>query len=266
MAGGEVDGEAGEVNTVAAEGGAAVVELPDPPRPATPRVRRRAWTEPRVRLWWLAAAAVLAAGVYFLATRYYNWRRDLNVIRNGTEVQAFVYSAEGFPIPGRRRPPTVVVELHYDVGGKTYKVEGYLRGRTESFVIQSYVPIRVDPADPARWTARTEPVPLTMELLSGLMLLPPALLFGAVAWWRRARLLKLWRDGHAIEAVAMESRQTALAPRSRFVRCAPLDGADRRVFGVYVPDGAGRVAEGDSVWLVADPAGTRRAVSLSWLA
>jgi len=209
---------------------------------------------------------VLAASLYFLATRYYTWRRDLHVIRNGVEVQAYVYSAEGMPIPGRRRPPSVVVVLHYEVGGKKYEAEGYLRGRTESFIIQSYVPIRVDPDDPARWTARTEPVPLGMELLGGWMLLPPALAFAAVAWWRRGRVLRLWRDGQLVAAVVMESRQTSLAPRSRFARCAPLDESDRRVFGVYVPDRAGRVAEGDAVWLIADAGENRRAVAVPWLA
>jgi hypothetical protein len=238
---------------------------PATPRHVTPGVRRRSWTEPRVRLWWLAAAAVLAASVYFLASRYYTWRKDLHVIRHGVEVQAFVYSAEGMPIPGRRRPPSVVVVLHYEVGGTKYEVEGYLRGRTESFIIQEHVPIRVDPDEPTHWTARTEPVPLRMELLSGLMLLPPALAFGAVAWWRRWGLLRLWREGQALPALVMESRQTALAPRSRFARCAPLDESDKRVFGVYVPDKAGRVAEGDAVWIVAESGEKRRAVAVAWL-
>jgi hypothetical protein len=243
----------------------AAALLPDPPRPVTAEVRRRAWAEPRVRLWWLVAGAVLAASVYFLGSRYYTWRQDLNVIRRGTEVQAFVYSAEGMPIPGRRRPPSVVVELQYEVGGKKYHVEGYLRGRTESFIIQTYVPIRVDPGDPTKWTARTEPESLWMQLLSGLMLLPPAAAFAAVAGWKRARVTRLWREGRAVDAVVMEARQTALAPRSRFVRCAPAEGEDRRVFDVYVPDRAGRVAEGDSVWVLADPGGKRRAVALPWL-
>ena len=81
----------------------------------------------------------------------------------------------------------------------------------------------------------------------------------------KKRVLRLWRHGRALEAVVMESRQTALAPRSRFVRCAPVEQGDKRVFGVYVPDRAGRASEGDAVWLLADPAGKRDAVSLPWL-
>jgi hypothetical protein len=239
--------------------------LPQPPRPLTPRVRRHSWTEPGVRSWWLVASAVTLATLYFLASGYYTWWRDVRLIRSGREVSAFIYAADGYPIPGRHRPVSSPVELHYEVDGKKYEVEGFLRGRTEPFVVQTYVPIRVDPADPSQWTARTHPDALWPEMLGGLMLLPAVPILAAVVFLRWARVLRLWRNGRAVEAVVLESSQTALAPRSRFVRCAPADPSDKRIVGVYVPDRAGRLAPGDTLWLLTDPAGGSRAAAALWL-
>jgi hypothetical protein len=253
------DGQAGE------EAAAPLAALPDPPRPLTPRVRRHSWTEPHARSWGLVASVVTLVTLYFLGAGYYAWWRDVKLIREGREVSAFIYAAEGYPIPGRHRPPTAPVELHYEVDGRKYEVEGFLRGRTEPFVVQTYVPIHVDPDDPTRWTARTRPDAVWPEMLGGLILLPAVPILAAVAWFRRARVLRLWRDGRAVEAVVLESHQTALAPRSRFLRCAPADPSDSRVIGVYVPDRAGRLAPGDSLWLLTDPAGGSRAAAALWL-
>jgi hypothetical protein len=244
---------------------AELAALPDPPRAVTPRVRRHGWTEPRVRSWWLVASAVTLVALYLVGSGYAVWRRDVNLINQGREDSAWIYAADGIPIPGRHRPPTAPVTLRYEVDGKKYEVDGYLRGRTEPFVIQTYVPIRVDPDDPEHWTARSKPDALWPEMLGGLILLPVVPILAAVVFWQRARVLKLWRAGRAVEAVVLESRQTALAPRSRFLRCAPTDPSDKRVIGVYVPDRAGRLAPGDTLWILTDPAGGSRAAAALWL-
>lgn len=259
----QVQPDSGADEELAAQ--AELEALPDPPRPVTPRVRRHSWTEPRVRSWWLVASVVTLFTLYFLGSGFYDWRRDVGLIEHGREVSAFIYAADGYPIPGRHRPPTSPVELHYEVDGKKYEVEGFLRGRTEPFVIQTYVPIRVDPKDPSRWTARTRPDALWPEILGGIILLPAVPILAAVVFWQRARVLKLWRAGRAVESVVLESRQTAMAPRSRFLRCAPTDPSDKRVIGVFVPDRAGRLAPGDTLWILTDPAGGSRAASALWL-
>jgi hypothetical protein len=213
----------------------------------------------------VAAAGVLLVSLYFLTSRYLKWREDMVLIRDGQLIQAYVYSADGYPIAGRRRPPTSPVELHYEVGGKKYQVQGYLTGRKESFVIQSNVPIRIDPGDPARFTAREEPTSLMLQLVGGLILLPFAVLLALVAVVQRVRLLKLWRTGRTLDAIALDARHTALAPRSWLVRCAPADADDKRVLSVYVPERAQRPARGESLWLVADAGGAPRAVAAQWL-
>ena len=246
-------------------GPAASPAPPEPPRPLTPRARRGAWTEPRVRLWWLSAAAVAAAGLTLLATRYLQWRNDSRLVREGRVVQAFIFASDYFPVPGRRRPPNSVATLRYEVDGKEYEVHGLLEGRKEFYVTHTYIPIRVDPADPGRWTARALPDPLWFRLIGGAMLLPVAALAALVALLKRASLLRLWRGGPAVEAVVIDSRHTAIAPRSRFVRCAAVDPGDKLVRGVHVPQHAAAVGPGDPLWLVADPRGGSRAVAASWM-
>ena len=251
-----------------AAGGATAVPapgLPEPPRPLTARARRGAWTEPRVRLWWLAAAAVAATALGLLAVRYLQWRADTRLVREGRVVEAFIYASEGFPVPGRNRPPSSHVTLRYTVDGKDYEVVGYLEGRKEFYVTHTYVPIRVAPDDPLRWTARTEPDPLWFRLIGGMILLPVPVVLALVALLKRAGLLRLWRNGRLVEAVVIDSRHTALAPRARFVRCAAVDVGDKLVRGVHVPRHAADVTRGDVVWLVADPRGGPRAVAVSWM-
>lgn len=240
-------------------------ELPEPPRPLTGRARRGSWTEPRVRLWWLMAAAVAATGLALLATRYLQWRSDTRLVREGMIVQAFIWASDGFPVPGRNRPPSSQVTLRYNVGGRDYEVVGYLEGRKEFYVTHTHVPIRVDPDEPSRWTARADPDPLWFRLLGGMMLLPAAVIFALVALLKRASMLRLWRNGRLVETVVIDSRHTALAPRSRFVRCAAIDPQDKLVRGVHVPRRAADVVPGDAVWLVADPRGGSRAVAVSWM-
>jgi hypothetical protein len=238
---------------------------PEPPRPVTPRARSGSWTEPRVRAWWLAAAGVLIVCLYFLTSRYLQWRKDMVLIRDGQPIEAYVYSADGYPIPGRRRPPTSPVELHYEVGGKKYQVQGYLTGRKDSFVVHTNVPIRVDPDNPARFTAREEPTSLTLQLVGGLILLPFTALLAIVAFVQRARLLALWRNGRTLDAIVLDARHTALAPRSWLVRCAPADPEDKRVLSVYVPGRAQPPARGEGLWLVADTGGKPHAVASGWM-
>ena len=144
-----------------------VETLPPPPRPLTPRVRRRAWAEPHVRFWWLAAAALVAAGVYMFIVNYVAWRREAWLIRNGTLVQAKLERSGGEVLAGRPVEPEQGVLLSFDWNGRKHETWGTLRGRAPKVIIltKSTVAIRVDPADPDRWTYRKEPPSLAADLL-----------------------------------------------------------------------------------------------------
>jgi hypothetical protein len=82
---------------------------------------------------------------------------------------------------------------------------------------------------------------------------------------QRSRTVRVWRDGEARRAIVVESHQTALAPRSRLVRCTPADEGDNRVVQVYVPAGAAAdLQAGDELWLLFPPAGRGRPVAAAW--
>jgi len=248
----------------APEPAAAPPAAPDyPPRPITPRVRRRAWAEPRVRAIATAAAAALLVSAYFIASRYVEWRREAWLVTQGTRVDAVVTEAGGILLANKIVPPETPVTLEYEVGGHKYTLQGTLKGRKEHIVTGGRVPIRVDPADPRTWTSLAAPRPLRMELLGGVIVLPFAVLLGLVAWALQRRVLRLWRDGDGTAAVVIDSRHTAVAPRTHLVRCTPVDGADNRLLEAYLPRGASRPQQGDALWLITKP-GWAGAVAASW--
>lgn len=235
------------------------------PRPVTGRVRRRAWTEPHVRFWLLLTAAlfVICASVAFREVS--GWRREVWLIRHGRLVEAEVTSAGGLGSRWQRLPPDSVVTIQYDVDGKKYTQGGYLHGRKDYIQVRGMVPIRVDPADPDVWTARTEPTVLAQQLTGAAVVVPVLGVLVVVTLLRRAKALRTWRDGRPVPALVVESRQTAVAPKSRFVRCTPADRSDNRIVGVYVPQWAAReLRPGDALWLVFPPGGRGRPVAASW--
>jgi len=244
---------------------ATAASLPASPRPVTPRVRRRAWTEPHVRFWWVLTLALFLIGAYVCAREWLNWSRDVRLIRSGRIVDATIITASGLSSPWQVLPPDVIVTIQYEVDGKVYDKTGYLGGRKDFIRVRSTVPIRVDPADSDQWTARTEPASLVQQLTGAFVVLPAFLVMAAVSLWQRARTLRMWREGEARRAIVVESRQTALAPRSRLVRCTPADRGDNRVVQVFVPAAAAAAMDpGTELWLLVPPGRRGRPVAAAW--
>ena len=239
--------------------------LPDPPRPLTPHVRRRLWAEPHVRFWWVLTLVVLGIGLYVGGRQWLVWSREVRLIRSGRVVEAEIMTAAGLSSRWQQLPPDSVVTLRYEVDGKVYDKLGFLKGRTEFIRVRSKVPIRVDPADPDLWTARAAPASLVQELTGAIVVLPVFVALAVVSLLQHARLRRVWREGESARAIVVESRQTALAPRSRLVRCTPADSGDRRVVEVYVPAGAAAALQpGEEMWLLFPPGGRGRPVAAAW--
>ena len=238
---------------------------PEVPRPVTPRVRRRAWSEPHVRFWWLLTAAMFVIGVYVCGREFVLWSREARLVREGRLVEAEIIRAGGLSSRWQRLPPDTVVSLQYEVDGKQYAQDGYLKGRKDYIQVRGKVPIRVDPTDPNLWTARTEPPVLSQQLTGAAIVLPALVVLAIVSVLRRSMTMRTWRRGQATVALTVESRQTALAPRSRLVRCTPADRGDNRVVSVYVPQHAAReLRPGDLLWLIYPPGGRGRPVAAAW--
>jgi hypothetical protein len=249
----------------AGEGSSAVA----PPQPPRPGGAFASWTEPRVRFWWLMALGIFLIGAYVAGREVVLWRHEVDLIRNGTPVEAEVRRANGYSSPGKQLPADAVVDLRYFIDGKQYDKTGYLRGRTEHIAVRKPVPIRVNPKDPEDWTGAVEPAVLWQQLTGALVALPVFLVLALVALLRQRSALRAWRDGEARAALVVAARHAALAPKSRLVRCTPAGGEDNRVVDVYVPTlphGA-EVKPGDTLWVVYPPgraAGGARPYAAAW--
>ncbi len=232
-----------------------------PPRPLTPQARRRCWTEPRVRFWWLAGMGLLLAVGYFGTLQTHEWWRRAWLANHGTRVEATLLDPERVLLPGKLMMADVMVLLQFDWKGQPHSATTVLEGRTQPIIIGSKLPLLVDPDNPDNWTWHTEAPSLARELLAAWLLLPVVPLFLLVGWIIRGSLLRCWKNAEARPALVLETSQSALAPLSRAVRCTLLDNRDRRVFTVFVPSSVARFNKGDAIWLLVPSA--RSSVALA---
>jgi hypothetical protein len=219
-----------------------------------------------VRFWWIAGLVLVAAAVYLLITRTIAWHQNSRLSVSGTPMQAKVLQAEESVAPGKTVAGDKPVRLRYEFNGKTYDVSApYLDGRrSEQFlIVGSDIPIRVDPADPTRWTARESPAPLGPELIGGFITLGIGAAVFLFGYWLGARVFRTYRTAKAAVAMVLDSRHTALSPGAWAVRCSPVDEGDDRVFEVFMPARAD-VREGAVLWILLPETG--RPVAAGWFA
>src|SRR5947207_2245628 len=132
-----------------------------PSRLITPFVRRRAWSDPRVRSIWLTAAVLTLIAAYLAIVQYRDWSRLNQAISSGVVVQAKIEAVEGDGRPGRSVSPGAPVILLYDYNGRHFRKDGTLAGLPNfsgntAVVVGQVVPLHIDPADPDNWAARPD--------------------------------------------------------------------------------------------------------------
>jgi hypothetical protein len=238
--------------------------LPAPPRPLTPRIRRRAWSEPNVRFRWIFALIVLLGGIWFGISGLRTWLSDKSLLLIPT-INATIKEAGSDTHPGRPVPVGVGVLVEWKKDGQPIQAWGSLSGYTSAVPpnIGEEVPIHVDPADPNHWTARNEPPSLMTNLFAAFACIVFALLACLAAWSRRRSVLRIWRDAPVAEADVMEWQHTPLAPRSRSAKCTLAD--DARIFHVIVPAAAAEKSKGTGVLQVLVPQQGQR-MAVDWFA
>jgi hypothetical protein len=247
----------------------------DAPRDVSGQVSRRAWTEPRVRLFWLLALGVLLVTLYLLVVHVASWSGEQRLFKSGTQVNAIVIRAQSdihdITLPDKTMPPDTLCTIRFDWNGKPYEpASDYLAEhmeRGEHIITGRPFPVRVDPTDPEKWTDRTEPPPFFSRKLIGVMIGTPIVLLLLVAAFVKHRgVLEVWRNGRATQAVVLGTGQTPVAPRARAARCTAISGGadDKRVFTVYLPVGAGRIENGDVLWVIRPANKPEPAYAAAW--
>jgi hypothetical protein len=233
-------------------------DLPIPPRAVTPLVRRRSWTEPSVRFWWLASLVLLIIGVWFFLTQAREYQRERWLISNGTPVNAIIADANGDSRVGAKFPPGTECTLRFSFGGQNISVSGML----DTFITNGQtVVLHVNPADPTEWTFRSQADPLNSRLSAGAVIAVAVLATGATALWLRRRVLRVWRDAAAIAYTVVDTRHSALAPLSHAVRCTMLTGRNTRLLTVYLPGKLPRPSSGEILWLLHPPSRPSAAIA-----
>ncbi len=243
--------------------------LPPAPRDRSAFARRRSWTDPRVRFWWLTGLLLLAAGFFFTGQGWLAWRRLDLLVREGVPVEAKISATynevnQRLTLPGKAGNASFPVTLKFPWHDSDYETKPSLAvGYHEFLVVGNTLHIHVNPNDPEEWTVLTEVTPVSDYVIGGLLVLGALLLLIVVGGVLQRRILNVWRRGAPIHAVVLESRHSAMAPRSCAVRCTPIAENDVRVFNVYVPSRLTALGVGDPLWVLAAP-GSTRAVAAAW--
>jgi hypothetical protein len=228
-------------------------------------VRWRAWVQPDVRFYWGIALVLGLVALGMGIAGAVDWNHERGLVVNGVAVNAVVQQAGDQTLAGRKQPPEALCILRFDWHGSAHLTQpAYLSGRQEYVAPQDIVRIYVNPDDPDDWTARSEPGPMGPRLLGAVIALAAALVAFVIAWLYRGRVLAVWKTGDAVESLVIEARNTALAPRSRAVRCTPVEEVDTRVFSVYVPARSGKLERGDHFWVLTRGRSARGAQAAVW--
>lgn len=230
----------------------ALPETPSsaPPRPLTPRARRRSWAEIHVRPWVLLTVLFLLAAFVMGATRFRNVMRERRVVASGTAVTAKIMDFGASQARRADRDETLSVTLEYTPPGASAPVRspGTLP-RKPGEVLHIYGPIdvKIDPDDPTFFTDRSDPPPLTAELGVPLMLTGLSAACFVVALIARNAVLKAFSTGQLRRATIVSVKQSPAAPMSKQIGFG-LDGAnDKRIHQCFWPNSLGAVTKGQAI-------------------
>jgi len=238
---------------------------PSVPRPLTAHVRRRAWVEPRVRFWWMAAIAMLITGGGFIVIALHSRSHEIWLIDHGIRINSTVVIANGETVKKRPQLPDSMVILHFQWNGQEYEPRARtLPGRTEFIVTGSVLPIHVNPNNPEDWTWLDQPLPLLHTLIGAIISFLMAVIAVLMAWLLQRQAVRVWQKCDAVAAWVVDTQFTAIAPRSRAARVTPDMSSDNRLYTVYLPPSLEMLQRGDMLYILRPSAGSSTSVAAAW--
>lgn len=233
----------------------------EPPRPVTPRVRRRLWAEPMVRGWLLFVVALLLGSIFLAIRSTMEWVEETNVVRNGVSVQAVAWHLGGARVVGMSLAQGAQVSIEYTYEGKKYTASGQLHKTGQAYLSMQPFTIRIDPKKPEAWTNREDVPPVAEKMMGVGIMLIVAAICAVVMFVQRHRARSLWIHGDLVNARIIGRSQPALAPNSSALRCAIREGRTDHLVTVYVPQNLAPTDDGATIELVAS-ANRARALAL----
>lgn len=238
-------------------------DLPAAPRAITAKARRRSWAEASVRTWMILTLVICGVTAYLYSARITAGMKDRTIIANGLPIRATVIAIDGVAAPGstalRRNRPTVIIR-YLDSNAQEITSEQQLGALVDGAVtVGRELEIRVDPANPAKWSDRTEPQPWSAELSVPLLITPFCFICILILFIRRKGVLRVWQTGEPAVAQIVEVRQSPIAPRQQQVSYALAEGG--QVCKMLFPLSEGPLSVGDEVIVVAPPNDPARAVA-----
>lgn len=246
-----------ELQSDAASTGNSARVVPGPPRPVGSLARKRAWIEPGVRFWWIAAILIVVAAIGLAVQGVLNWREENFVIREGVVVEATAFTAGEIRVANRPIPMERPVTLDYEFNGRTYSSRGMLTNVGQVYISGQPFEVRIDPRAPENWSNRQEPTTIVGNLFGAIMALFAGLFTGAISLVAQRLQLQLWSRGQHRTGRVLGHSQSALAPRSVSVRCAVRVGKHEKALSVFVPQKGHVPGENEAIELITNAAGTR---------
>ncbi|MGC4030656.1 MAG: hypothetical protein QM754_02750 [Tepidisphaeraceae bacterium] len=212
----------------------------------TAAVRRRAWGEIGVRPWTFLSIVLAIAAVVLAATRFGDWQRERRVIESGTPIVAEVaYIGMGDLAKQGSRDEPLSVTLRYTPPGASNQIEANnILPRKPGTVValKDKISVKIDPQQPSFWTERTASPPFGLALITPLLCAAVAVACVAVAFLKRAGVLKAFQNAEPKRAVVRGVRQSPLAPMSKLVSIElEATDPDRRVRDCYWPARLGAI-------------------------
>jgi hypothetical protein len=234
----------------------------DPPRPVTSHVRRRSWIEPRVRIWLSGALIVLVITILLVGQRIRASWGDRQLINHGTKVEAEIIEARGDKVKNKLHTPDENVPFKMDFqlpNGHHHSIYSQLKAQKKDLAVGMTIPLFINPANLNEWTDRTE-VSWVEDTLAAFILLPAVFGLVLIGLLRRLQVLKTWRNGEAMEAVVVDTRQTAAAPLSRVVKFVARDAGNKQICSVVIPTRIAVLEPDDTFWIIAPSKRPQRAL------
>jgi uncharacterized membrane protein len=248
---------------------AEVPTLPAPPRPITPAARARSWHEKSVRVWVGISLIVLFVLIYFVVSQVRASLVERELIVSGTSREVTIERVNGMSDSSIRwsRAEPLTIQFSLDPPGMAERrmITGQIRriesvsGLAPTIKVGDRLQIRSDPNNPSNFTDRLEPTPWVNSLFTSVLIAPVLFIVIVIALLQRRSVLKVWKLGSVREAIVVDHKQTALAPRQMLLRYALADG-DGRVYTMLYPTAAGVPQDGESFWVVTPDDAPSRAI------